>query len=309
VNPVFVIFSLMFLSQSIQATEYPGDSEILAKRGDGIVTQAMFTAQAEKIPAKSRLGALRHRGRLQDVINTMLIRSQLAADARKAGFQNEQIMIDRMQLAADAELAAAWMEHYVEMQPEGDYEQLAFEYYQLHQDEMLTSEKIDVSHILISMKERTQEDALELASSLYQQIEDDPLKFDALVSEYSDDPSAASNEGRFYDVEKGDMVKAFDKAAFALQEDEISGPVKSVYGYHIIRLDAHKPAEKIEFEQVKERLMENQRKGHGDRIKQDYLSGLSSLEVEMSEEQLAELITRLFGEDYVDPYTSGEELQ
>jgi len=309
VNPVFVIFSLMFFSQSVQSTETAIDSEILAKRGDGIVTQSMFTAQAEKIPASARLGALRNRGRLQDVINTMLIRSQLAADARKAGFQNEQIMIDRMQLAADAELAAAWMEHYVETQPEGDYEQLAFEYYQLNQDEMLTPEKIDVSHILVSMKERSQEDALELANSLHQQIEDDPSEFDALVSEYSDDPSAASNAGRFYDVERGDMVEAFDKAAFALQENEISGPVKTVFGYHIIRLDAHKPAEKIEFEQVKERLMEKQRNNHGDRIKQDYMAGLSSLEVEMSEEQLAELIKRLFGEDYVDPYANGDELQ
>jgi len=309
VNPVFIIFGLIFFSMSIQATESPDGSEILAKRGDGIVTQAMFTAQAEKIPAKSRLGALRHRGRLQEVINTMLIRSQLAADARKAGFQNEQIMIDRMQLAAEAELASAWIEHYVEIQPEGDYEQLAFEYYQLHQEEMLTPVKIDVSHILISMKERSQEDALELATSLYQQIEGDPSKFDELVSEYSDDPSAVSNGGHFYDVERGDMVEAFDKASFDLQEAEISSPVKSIFGYHIIRLDAHKPAGKLSFDDVKQRLMDKQRKNHGDRIKQDYMAGLSSLEVEMSEDQLAEMIKRLFGEDYVDPYTSGEDLQ
>lgn len=308
-NPVFIIFGLIFFSMSIQATESPDGSEILAKRGDGIVTQAMFTAQAEKIPAKSRLGALRHRGRLQEVINTMLIRSQLAADARKAGFQNEQIMIDRMQLAAEAELASAWIEHYVEIQPEGDYEQLAFEYYQLHQEEMLTPVKIDVSHILISMKERSQEDALELATSLYQQIEGDPSKFDELVSEYSDDPSAVSNGGHFYDVERGDMVEAFDKASFDLQEAEISSPVKSIFGYHIIRLDAHKPAGKLSFDDVKQRLMDKQRKNHGDRIKQDYMAGLSSLEVEMSEDQLAEMIKRLFGEDYVDPYTSGEDLQ
>lgn len=308
-NPVFVISGLLFFSLAIQANESNNDSEILAKRGDGVVTQSMFTAHAERIPANARLSALRNRGRLQDVINTLLIRSQLAADARKAGYQNEQIIMDRMQLAADTELAAAWMVHYVEIQPEGDYEQLAFEYYQVHKDEMLTSEKIDVSHILISSKERSQEEALELAMSLHQQLENNLEKFDDLVKQYSDDPSAASNAGRFYDVERGDMVEAFDKASFALQVNEISSPVKTEFGYHIIRLDAHKPARIVSFEEIKERLMEKQRKNHGDRIKQDYMAGLSSLEVEMSEDQLAELINRLFGEDYIDPYANGEDIQ
>ncbi len=308
-NPLFVIFSLLLLSWSVQATEPHTDSDILAQRGEGIVTQSMFTARAEMIPAKSRLAALRDGKRLQDVINTLLIRSQLAADARKAGFDKEQIVSDRMQVAAEAELAKAWMDHYVEVQPEGDYEQLAFEYYQLHQDEMLLTETIDVSHILVSMKERSQDEAFELATSLHQKIENDSSNFDKFVTEYSDDPSAASNAGHFYDVKRGDMVEAFDEASFALEVNEISAPVKTQYGYHIIRLDAHKPAGKISFEQAKERLMRQQRKNHGDRIKQDYMASLSSLEVEMSEAQMKELIDRLFGEDYVDPYASGEKSQ
>lgn len=308
-NPVLTILGLSVLSLSVQATETTGENEILAKRGDGIVTQAMFTAQADKIPAKARLAALRHGGRLQDVINTMLMRAQLAADARKAGYQNEQMMIDRMQLAAEAELAAAWMEHYVDTQPEGDYEQLALEYYQLHQDEMLTPETIDVSHILISMKDRSQEDAFALATSVRAKIEADPARFNDLVSEYSDDPSAASNAGHFYEVKPGDMVKEFDKASFALEENEITEPVKTQFGYHIIRLDSHTPAEKRSFEQVKQRLMEKEKKGHRNRLKQDYMARLSSQDVEMSEEQLTELIKRLFGEDFVDPYVNGENTQ
>ena len=113
-NPVFIIFSLLFLSLTVQASEPDTDSEILAKRGDGVVTQMMFSARAEEIPAKARLGALRDGGRLQDVINTLLLRAQLVADARKAGFQNEKMVKARMQLAADAKLAEAWMQHYVD---------------------------------------------------------------------------------------------------------------------------------------------------------------------------------------------------
>lgn len=308
-NTVSAIFSLLFLSLTVQASEPDSGSEILAKRGDGVVTQLMFSARAEQIPAKARLAALRDSGRLQDVINSLLVRAQLAEDARKAGFHNEQIVAARMQLAAEAELAKAWLTHYVDNQPEGDYEQLAREYYQLHQKEMLTSEKIDVSHILVSTEDRPQEEALELAISLSQQLENDPLVFDELVTEYSDDPSAPSNEGKFHDVKKGDMVTEFEEMAFSLQEGEISGPVKTMYGYHIIRLDAHMAPEQISFKQVKQRLMDTERKQHGDRVKQDYLGRLTSLEVEMSEQQLEELINRLFGEDFIDPYTAGKDLQ
>jgi hypothetical protein len=315
VNPVFIIFCLLSFSLSVQAKEISdspkssSDSEVLAKRGDGIVTQAMFTAQADRIPSESRFEALRHRGRLQEVINTLLLRVQLAAEARKAGFQNEQVMIDRMHLAAEGELAAAWTEHYVETRPQGDYEQLAFEYYQLNQNEMLTEAKVDVSHILISTKERSPEDALGLATSIYQELEIDPSRFDLLVTEYSEDPSAASNKGHFYDVERGAMVEPFEKAAFALQAGEISAPVKTTFGYHIVRTDVQKPKGKLSFEEVKQQLMDTKRKQHSERIKQDYISGLSSIEVEMSGEQLEELVIRLFGEDYVDPYTTGEQTQ
>ena len=306
-NPVFIIISLLFLSLTVQASEPDTDSEILAKRGDGVVTQMMFSARAEKIPAEARLGALRDGGRLQDVINTLLLRAQLAADARKAGFQNEKIVAARMQLAADAELAEAWMTRYVESQPEGDYEQLAYEYYQTHPEEMMSSEKIDVSHILVSTKERSQEDALELATSLSEQLEKDPSIFDELVTEHSDDPSAASNAGKFHDVKRGDMVTEFDKMSFSLEVGEISDPVKTMYGYHIIRLDTRTAPEKLNFERVKQRLMDNEFKQHDDRIKQDYLGRLTSLDVEMSEQQLGELIDRLFGKDFIDPYTAGKK--
>jgi len=301
-NPVFVIFSLLFFAVTVQAAEPTSETEILAKRGKGLITQSAFTARAEKIPAHLRLGTLRNGGRLQDVINTLLLRSQLAADAREAGFDKEQLVIDRMQLAAEAELAEAWVQHYVDTHPEGDYEQLAREYYQLHQDDILTSPKIDVSHILISSKDHSQEEALELAESLSQQLNKTPLDFDDLVTRYSEDPSAASNQGKFKSVKKGDMVKEFEEVAFALNVGEISAPVRTSYGYHIIRLDAYIAAKKISFDEVKPQLIETERSKHEDRVRQNYLNTLTSLDVEMSEESLTELVDRLFGEEYIDPY-------
>ena len=284
----------------ISSTVYgQSDEEILAKRGDGIVIQKSFTARANKIPADIRHATLRDRNRLNDVINNLLLRAQLAADARKAGFGSEAVIKERMRLAAEAELGEAWLQHYVEMQPAADYEALAREYYQLNQDKILTPAKIDVSHILISAKQHPEEEALELATKIKRQLDTNPASFDDLVTQYSEDPSASSNHGKFTGIGRGDMVKQFEVAAFALEENEISEPVRTKYGFHIIRLDAHIPQEKRPFKEVREQLLEAERKRHNDRIRQNYLSGLTSQDVVLTEEALNELVKRLFGEDTI----------
>lgn len=308
-HPFFIVCCLLLFSLSTQAADLKDESEILATRGKGVVTQDAFSARADKIPADVRLGTLRDRNRLRDVINTLLLRSQLAADAREAGFDKEKIVQDRIELAIEAELADAWVQHYVETYPAADYLQLAREYYQLHQDEMMTPAEIDVSHILISTEEREAEEAFEIATSVYQQVQENPSVFDDLVLEYSEDPSAKSNKGKFKGVKKGDMVKAFEETAFALSEGEISGPVKTMYGFHIIRLDAYHASEPMAFEEVKGQLLDREHEKHKQRITGKYLNELSSLDVNMSQESLEELIDRLFGEEYVDPFIGEKDIE
>ena len=297
-------FSVVFLLlnvASLRTAESIKQEEILAKRGNGVVTQRMFAARAEKIPLDLRQGTLRDGNRFRDILNNILLRTQLAADAREAGYDQDLIVADRMKLAAEAELSDAWLEHYVEMQPPADYEQLAREYYQINQDSILTSAKIDVSHILISNTERTDEEALILAESVHQQVVDSPDLFDELAKQYSEDSSAKTNHGKFQKVRRGEMVKPFEDMAFALEPGQISEPVKTEFGYHIIRLDAHIAPEKMQFEEVKSQLIESQRKNHDERVKQEYLMRLTSVDVEITQEALEEMVRRQFGEDYVEP--------
>jgi parvulin-like peptidyl-prolyl isomerase len=304
---VFFIVPLLLSFRAEAADVTVSDTEILAQRGKGVVSQQMFAARADKIPADIRQPTLRDRNRLQDVLNSMLLRTQLAADAREAGFDKEQIVIDRMQLAADYELAEAWLQHYVEMKPEADYEQLARENFLLNQENILSSPKVDVSHILVSTKERSDEEAAALAEDIYNQLTANPDLFAELVVEYSEDPSASANHGSFNGVKKGDMVKPFEDTAFALQPGEISAPVKTEFGYHIIRLDAYIAPEKLDFEDVKAQMIESERKKHQERAKRDYLESLTSLEVKMTEEQLGEMVSRQFGEKPVDPEVKADD--
>jgi peptidyl-prolyl cis-trans isomerase C len=304
-----LIISLLGLSQVAGTDQSEAQLDILAKRGEGVVTQDEFNARAARIPDKYRLGIIRDRNRLKELLVAMLLNSQLTVDAREAGFETDKVVIERMKLAAETELAAAWLQHYIATFPTADFEALAHDYYRLHKGEMLSLEKIDVTHILVSNKERSFEEALVLANSIHGQVIENPAAFSELVLKYSEDPSASSNMGSFKGVKRGDMVPPFENKAFSLKPGEISEPVKTQYGYHIIRLDAVIAPKQLSFEVVKPQLVDRERQAHDDRIKADYISRLASLKVEMTQEGLQEMVRRQFGEDYVDPYTNNEELE
>ncbi len=294
------VVMLQYQISNVQASEPVGESTVapglLAKQGEAVITQDMFSARAAMIPAELRQEVLRNPGRFREILGNMLLNAQLAAKARAAGFDKQTMAASRMQLAAEGELALVWLHHYVETQPDADYEQLAQEYYLLNSDEYLTAETIDVSHILIADKERSEPEARELAINLHQQVTQDPSLFDSLVTEFSEDSSAVSNEGKITKVKRGDMVGPFEDVAFALENKEISAPVKTEFGYHIIRLD-DRVAPKVQgFEQIKGELIVLEMERHETRLRRNYVDGLIANEIEVSEAAMDELISRLLAD-------------
>lgn len=106
------------------------------------------------------------------------------------------------------------------------------QYYEDNKDQFA---KRDASHILVE-DEKT---AKEIKEKL-----DNGEDFAKLAKEYSKDTANAENGGNLGTFSKGQMVKEFEDAAFKLKEGEISEPVKTQFGYHIIKLN--KVADSIE---------------------------------------------------------------
>lgn len=80
--------------------------------------------------------------------------------------------------------------------------------------------------------------------------------FAELAKEYSQDPGSAEQGGDLGLVNSGDMVEEFDEALFSMEEGEISEPVKSEFGYHIIKLEEIKESRIPEFEEVKSEIVQ-----------------------------------------------------
>jgi parvulin-like peptidyl-prolyl isomerase len=118
-------------------------------------------------------------------------------------------------------------------------------YYTAHKKQFSQPASREVRHILVKKKS--------LADSLYAQLKGG-ADFGALAKKYSQDPGSKAQGGKLT-VSKGQTVPPFDKAAFSLKKNELSQPVHTTYGWHIIQpLGDVKPAKVTPFAQVKNQI-------------------------------------------------------
>ncbi len=109
-------------------------------------------------------------------------------------------------------------------------------YYQDNQDQFTSPEQREASHILVRVDQPNQEEsALKKIVKIQEKIKAGE-DFGKLAKEFSDDPGSAALNGDLGKFQQGMMVAEFDDSVFSLEEGQISEPVKTDFGYHIIKL-------------------------------------------------------------------------
>ncbi len=143
--------------------------------------------------------------------------------------------------------------------------------YEQEKTRFVAAEQRQASHILVSVAPNAdaaaQKAAEQKAAVLATQAKTPGVDFAALARANSDDPGSKEAGGDLGLVEKGVMGdQAFDDALFSMQPNQVSGPVKSAFGYHIIKLGEIKTGQQVPFEQVRDELAREQ--AEADREKQ-----------------------------------------
>ena len=139
------------------------------------------------------------------------------------------------------------------------------EYYENNKEHFVSGATVNASHILVD----TEEKALEI----YAKIEAADISFEDAAKEYSSCPSK-ENGGNLGDFGQGQMVPEFDSAVFSMNVGEITKtPVKTQFGYHLIKLNSKSDAKTVEFSEISERLKsgllgEKQNKAYTSKINQ-----------------------------------------
>jgi peptidyl-prolyl cis-trans isomerase D len=133
-------------------------------------------------------------------------------------------------------------------------EQEVRDFYEKNKSNYGSPEKRHASHILISVPAGAKPDADAAAKK---EADDVMAKlkaggdFAALAKEHSDDPGSAQKGGDLDWAERSTFVGPFADAVFSMKQGELRGPVKTQYGYHVIRLEGIQPGTTKTFEEVK----------------------------------------------------------
>lgn len=198
----------------------------------------------------------------------------LVQEAIKTGFDKKP----EVRAAMDAAREAALFDRYVAdvVAPTVVPDAAVRAYYDQHPDEFKTPEKVHVRHIVIGVRNtgptpRGPEEALQLIGRVATELHGlnattraaNPAameqlrinEFAQLARKYSEDSSAAAG-GDLGWVTRDQLDPAFAEAAFGLPVGVPSGIVKSSFGYHILFVEAKKPAGTQTFEEVKDSLRE-----------------------------------------------------
>jgi parvulin-like peptidyl-prolyl isomerase len=234
----------------VKLPDVPPDRVVITV-GDIKITAAQFNAFVESLPAQYRnnMGRGNARKQLADNIAKTLTLAQEAQKRKldqtpefkaKEIFQGYNLLATELAAVAGKDLQIS----------EADLRQ----YYEAHKNEF---ETVHARHVLIrfqgsqvavrpGQKDLSDAEALAKAQEVRKKIQDGG-DFAAIAKAESDDVGSGGNGGELPPFRHGQMVPSFEAAAFAMKAGELSEPVKSQFGYHIILVVSHdaKPFEEV----------------------------------------------------------------
>ena len=121
-------------------------------------------------------------------------------------------------------------------------------FYNEHAEEFKTPETVSSKHILVDSEEKAKE--------IKEKISNGEMSFEEAAGQFSTCPSGQQG-GDLGEFGRGMMVPEFEDAAFALELNIVSEPVKTQFGYHLIKTEAKNEASVAKFEDVKEQIIGN----------------------------------------------------
>ena len=222
------------------ATAATGDPVIITA-GDIVIKQSEFESALKTLPAEYQSYAM---GPGKKQFGEDYLRMKMLAQmGYKAGLQNEPAVQQQLALMKDNLVANAQLSQIDKSVTLSDAD-----LQKIYDENKKDYEQVKAKHILIAFKgspaaqpgkpELTEEQAKAKAEELKKQIEGG-AKFEDVAKKESDDTGSGSNGGELGAFGHGQMVPEFEKAAFDAKVGDVIGPIRTQYGYHIIKVDSH----------------------------------------------------------------------
>lgn len=184
----------------------------------------------------------------KDVVNELVYQALLYEDAIEKGMDKEDEFIQVVEKTKESMLKTYALGKLLATAEVKDEDIKKF--YEENKDAFKQAESADASHILVEEEDKARE--------IYEKIKNGG-DFEELAKEYSTCPSKEKG-GNLGTFTKGQMVKEFEDAVFENEVGTITEPVKTQFGYHIIKINQKNDARELSFDEVKDRIVEQVRR-------------------------------------------------
>jgi parvulin-like peptidyl-prolyl isomerase len=253
----FLFAAVAFSAASI-AAPLANDSPLIVE-GPITVTAGDFEGYMLRVPQKHRTEVRASYDRVATIVDNMFISRSLAERARAAGMDQDPAVRRRLLQVQDNLLADLYVQKLEDSAPKVDLEPRARELYKGAGARFAEPEQVHVQQILVSLRGRTPEMALEKAREIHAQIVGGKADFLELAARLSEDPDKKRNGGDLgYNLPNSFTAPFAERVAKMTKPGEISEPVASDFGYHIIRFIDRKPAQTRKFEDVRQSLIQEE---------------------------------------------------
>lgn len=215
------------------------------------------------------------REQLSRFVENLLIDKRLEAAAKEAKLDQDPVIAARMEKAKRDTLVKSYVEQTAARIAAElpDLEPLARERYEVDKTGLKRKEAVRVAHILFRASLEDEQGAAEArakAADVLGQLKGG-AEFASLAKAHSQDGSAAQGGELEGWREKGTLVPAFEKAAYALKPGEVSELVRSNFGYHIIKLIEHRPEAPLSYDEAREQLIAKIRNEQMEKRRQEWI--------------------------------------
>lgn len=275
---IFISISiLLLLAGCAQKGEQKGP--YLAKVGNATITQADFEREMKNLPAFAQKLFEGQEGK-EKFLQELVKKELLYQEALKKGLDKDPEFSKKLEDYKKITLITQLLEKELEAKAKVT-EQDAKNYYEKHKNELASVSQIKASHILV----KTEDEAKKILEKLKKGGD-----FAAIAKQSSIDPGSAKNGGDLGYFSSGQMVPEFESAALKLNPGEISEPVKTKFGYHIIKVTDKKMGKPLEYEKIKNALMQRITAEKQREVFDSYIESLQkNYKVDINKEALAKL--------------------
>lgn len=228
----------------------------LVVNGDVTLTTNDFLAYAEKVPDQLRDDFRASTERVKKTVDGLWVQRNVALKARAAGLAEDPIVAARLRQAQELVLVDVYLRDLEKRMKYPDLVPRAREIYNAHPDRFKAPGKVHLQHILVDTKCRTPDAARKRALELRAEAVAPGADFLAVAKRSSDDPQKDKNSGDLGPMLPTEFDESFRKAIAPLNKPgQVSEPLETRFGFHIVRMVKREPERLRTFDEVKDEIV------------------------------------------------------